>query len=113
MATRISVVPGGQEGIEKLVHHLHRCFTDKTILAKLDLLGEGSISLRSFFCTLLPFICETEIEVCLRWCRTYRAQDVVKSFLEAGDVSVLDVHDVRAIFQVMDTDSDGVIFRIW
>merc|ERR1719183_2716440 len=71
-------ITGDMHDLNKLIAHLQRYFHDRNAVAKLDALGEGSITLRAFFCVVLHSLSEGEIETCLRWCQAFRAHDVLK-----------------------------------
>lgn len=107
---RLSTTSGSEEGISKLIQHIRNFFSHAEVLSKFDLLGEGSISIRAFFCVVLPTVSENNIETCLRWCESFRARDVLMLFIESGDIkNGLDVNDLRTIFQALDKDKNGHI----
>lgn len=102
-------VCGQPADLEKLSNHIKRYFQDRHAVAKLDALGEGSISLRAFLCVLLPSLPEREIETCLRWCACFRAHDILQEYLSGGQVQGLDSRDVQLIFSAFDFDGNGHI----
>lgn len=105
-AGRISIV-GDAKDLTKLVGHLQRYFHDRHAGEKLDAFGEGSVTLRAFFCVILHSLTEGEIETCLRWCQSFRAHDVLKEFMVTGQTHYIDCEDIRMIFETMDTDHNG------
>merc|ERR1711977_93891 len=102
-------IKGDTQELGRLVAHLKRYFHDRNVVAKLDGFGEGSITLRAFFCVIFHSLSEGDIETCLRWCQAFRAHDVLKEYMLIGNTSNLSVEDVRTIFQAIDTDSNGTI----
>jgi Ca2+-binding EF-hand superfamily protein len=102
-------IKGDTQELGRLAAHLKRYFHDRNVVAKLDAFGEGSVTLRAFFCVIFHSLSEGDIETCLRWCQAFRAHDVLKEYMAIGNTSNLSVEDVRTIFQAIDTDCNGMI----
>jgi Ca2+-binding EF-hand superfamily protein len=103
---RTSIV-GDAKDLTRLTLHLEKYFQNRHAGEKLDALGEGSVTLRAFFCVILHSLPEGEIETCLRWCQAFRAHDVLREYVTAGQTQDLGVEDVKAIFHAMDSDGNG------
>lgn len=106
---RVSCSSGDENDLTRLILHLQRYFHDRHAGEKLDALGEGSVTLRAFFCVIMHSLSIGEIETCLRWCHAFRAHDVLREYMSTGQTQDLSVEDVRTIFHAMDVDGNGVL----
>jgi Ca2+-binding EF-hand superfamily protein len=105
---RISIA-GDKADLDRLASHIRRYFHDRNATAKLDALGEGSITLRAFFCVILHKLTEGDVEACLAYCQTFRSHDVLREYMEGGTTHHLNIEDLRLIFQAMDADGNGML----
>merc|ERR1711971_560491 len=106
--------------VVKLQNHL----TTRQFLALLEEhRGEG-VTLRALFCWCCPSVREAEIEDGMRWCKAYRAHDVLEELLKYQSSPMVDPRfhhnskpedmnlevdedDIDALFEALDMDGDG------
>jgi len=105
----------------KITQHL----TDKHFVSELQHHAGDAISLRALFCLCCPSVKEAEVDDGMRWCKMYRAHDVLEELLryksspmvdasfdgcpqETLDLNV-DEQDIRELFDAIDMDHTGQI----
>jgi Ca2+-binding EF-hand superfamily protein len=116
---------GSGQSLTLLAARIAQHLTDSAFLSRLELTGGDAVSVRALLCLCCNGVKEAEIDDGMRWCQTYRANDVLTELLKCktgpmsnpADSSVdapreiedidVDASDIDALFEALDTDGGG------
>lgn len=83
-------------------------FTTADALRRVSQLGEDIVSLRAFLCFAWPLAPEMEVELCMRWCRAFRANEVINDII-AKDTTINHPEQIEALLEAVDTNGDSLL----
>jgi Ca2+-binding EF-hand superfamily protein len=88
---------------------LQRHLVEKeSIFCLKHLASSSSVSLRGFLCVMLPHFSPADIEICINWCRSFAALDLVHTILaDDSDTQEHNLQEFGILLQVLDLGQTG------